>query len=92
MKSIRFDKQRNLLEVSSTTTYVMPFILFFGFKYFVEAIYEVYPSLKDNASLSFFECFAISISGMVPGWYLGRFIAVWKYCKTCSHVDLAEEN
>lgn len=84
--SLRFDKQKKLIEVGGNWSPLILSISIFSLRYFLGATYALHPELEGSTTLLIIENIATLVSGM----FLGRLISYWQRYKTSPHVDLNE--
>jgi hypothetical protein len=84
--SLRFDKQKKLIEVSGSWTPMILSLSIFLLRYFLGATYGLHPELKGNLALFAVENIATVVSGM----FAGRLLGYWQRSKESSHTDLIE--
>ncbi len=82
---LRFDKQRNLIEIPGNWAPMLLSLSIFSLRYFLGAIYGLHPELIEDANLLSMETLATAVSGML----LGRLIGFWRRSLTSPHIDLA---
>lgn len=81
---LRFDKQQNLIEVAGNWTPMILSVTIFSLRYFIGAMYGLYPNLVGSHMMLAIQCVATIISGM----FTGRLVGYYKKSKTAPHVDL----
>ena len=83
---LRFDKQKNLIEIAGGWTPLILSVTIFSLRYFLGATYELYPDLEKTPALLAIENAATVVSGM----FTGRLLGFWQRSKTAPHSDLSE--
>jgi hypothetical protein len=83
---MRFDKQKQLIEIAGNWTPLILSISIFALRYFLGTTYGLHPELRGNGLLLGIENIATIVSGM----FSGRLLGYWKKYKASPHKDLTE--
>lgn len=83
--NLRFDKERNKIEISGSWAPMVLSLSMFGLKYFLAVISHLYPELKGGSPFFLLDCATSVISGM----FTGRVIGYWQRSKIASNSNLS---
>ena len=81
---LRFDKEKNLIEIAGNWTPMILSMSIFSLRYFIGTTYSLYPDLKGNPILLALENAASAIAGM----FMGRLLGYWRRSKTAPAATL----
>lgn len=84
--NLRFDKEKNLIEIAGNWTPLILLMSIFALRYFLGASYGLHPELRGNLTFLGLESLANILSGMFTGRLLGYFLRR----NTSPHTDLVK--
>lgn len=82
---LRFDQKKRLIEVEGNWMPMILSISIFSLRYFLEAMYGIFPHLEEHTAFFTLENVATFVSGM----FAGRVLGYWQRSKGSPHIDLS---